>query len=368
MKVLFIGLGNLGAQAFDMFVRVPGEHSFLVAGRNMQHLQERTNLSVLTAMQLGLYPQVDYTYMDLWNEDQVAEIISRFKPDLIFCAVIIWVMSISKLPKPIFERLHSAQIGPWLPMNLTLVYKLMKAVKETGLDIKVINASNPDSVNCVLGRVGLAPTTGIGNVANNVPAIRKSIALKLNKPLEQVEVRFFTAHYVSYRISRYGSSGGAPFHLTALIDGKNMTHLLDMETIFDLLPTTFKRAPGNLMTAASATAVFEGIANDMGKITHAPGPNGLPGGYPVKVSRKGVDVLLPDDLTLEEAIRINEDSQRFDGIEKIDEDGTVYFTDREMSILKETFSYECKRMPLSEVEDRAKELQAKFAEFIKAYQ
>jgi hypothetical protein len=169
-------------------------------------------------------------------------------------------------------------------------------------------------------------------------------------------------------MSRVGNAGGAPFHLTALVGGKNLTHLLDMETVFDLLPTTFKRAPGHLMTAASATIVFEGVANDTGIITHAPGPNGLPGGYPVQLHEKGVEIVLPDDLTIEDAIRLNEGCMEFDGIERIDESGSVYFSDREMSVLKEMFGYECKYMPISEVEGRAKELRAKYVAFASKYQ
>ena len=32
-----------------------------------------------------------------------------------------------------------------------------------------------------------------------------------------------------------------------------------METVFDLLPTVFKRGPGHLMTAASAATVLQGL-------------------------------------------------------------------------------------------------------------
>src|SRR5260221_6257324 len=32
-RILFIGFGNLGKQVFDEFVRVPGNHHFLVGGR-----------------------------------------------------------------------------------------------------------------------------------------------------------------------------------------------------------------------------------------------------------------------------------------------------------------------------------------------
>ncbi len=75
-------------------------------------------------------------------------------------------------------------------------------------------------------------------------------------------------------------------------------------------------------------------------------------------------MVFPQGLTLEEAIRINEDGQRLDGIEQIDNDGTVYFTERNMAILKEVLGYECRRMPLAEVEGWARELRAKYLELL----
>jgi hypothetical protein len=55
-----------------------------------------------------------------------------------------------------------------------------------------------------------------------------------------------------------------------------MRLLLDMETVFDLLPTKFNRSvPGGsqLIIAASATVIFDGLANDTNIRTHAPGLN-----------------------------------------------------------------------------------------------
>ncbi|NER52101.1 MAG: hypothetical protein F6J92_36765, partial [Symploca sp. SIO1A3] len=297
--------------------------------------------------------------------------ISVFKPDIIFSSVSLqswWV--ITKLPKPVFESLDEAQLGPWLPMHLTLVYKLMQAVKQTGLNIKVINASYPDVVNPILNKVGLSPTIGVGNVANVIPGLRSSIALTLDKPLEEVEIRLFAHHYVSHRLSHLGNAGGAPFHLTALVNGENLTKFLDLNTVLDLLTTKFKRLgglDGMLITAASATTVINGMANNTGKIIHAPAPNGLPGGYPVRINAQGGEVILPDDLTLDQAIRLNEEGQRFDGIDKIEQDGTVYFTDKEMNIMNYLLGYECRKMTLLESEDIANTLRLKYIEFAKKY-
>src|SRR5579884_587555 len=98
-RVLLIGLGNLGTQVFDEFVRVSGGHHFLVGGRNVEYLRWRTNISLLNAIQLGHYPQISCTYLDLNNIEQTAETIAQFAPDIIFCAVTIqpW-LKIKELP------------------------------------------------------------------------------------------------------------------------------------------------------------------------------------------------------------------------------------------------------------------------------
>lgn len=363
-RILFVGLGDVGASVFDFFVRTPGQHTFLVGGRNPEALRPRLNLSLFAAMQLGHYPEVNVTAMDLLNVEQTAETIARFRPDIIFCAATLqkWG-AINALPAHLRDRLYQAQIGPWLPMHLTLVYKLMLAVQQAGVSTKVVNAVYPDVVHPVLNRVGLAPTTGIGDLANNIPALRKSIAIKLSVPVEAVEVRLVAQHHVSYWMSRKGTSGGAPFYFSASVDGEDVTAQLCTKTLFSLLPKDLKRAPGNLMTAVSAEAVFDGLVNDSGMLIHAPGPNGLPGGYPVRVSKAGVQVELPTGITLNEAISVNTTSQQFDGIERIDQDGTVYFVERHMAIFKELVGYECKSVALAEVEERAKELLAKYVAF-----
>jgi hypothetical protein len=138
----------------------------------------------------------------------------------------------------------------------------------------------------------------------------------------------------------------------------------NMDTVFNQLSTTFKRAPGQQMTVASAMTVFEAIITDTETITHAPGPIGLPGGYPVLVNAHDIGVVLPDGLTIQEAVDINEACMRFDDIERIDENGTVSFTELNMSILKEVLDYECKCMPLSEAEQWAAELRSKFLELV----
>ena len=369
--IMMVGLGDLGAHVLEMLVRAPGSRRIITADINEEWGYRKTNIAAYGAAQLGHYPQLEFTKIDLFNVEQTAEIISKYKPDIIYSAATLqswWV--INTLPKDVFEELDKARFGPWLPMHLTLVWKLMQAVKETGRDIKVINSSFPDAVNPALGKVGLAPTIGIGNVANPVPPLRSSIAYQLGRPMKDVTVFFVCQHFVSHYIPRFGNAGGAPYYLKAVVDGNDVTGDLDMEKVLGELPKRFRRAggrDGQILTASSAAGITLAMADDTGEFMHAPGPGGLPGGYPVRVDSQGGTVVLPKGLTLEEAIWTNEEGQRFDGIDGIDEDGTVHYSENHMAIIKEMMGYECKTMKVEETEAQYKELASKFKAFAAQY-
>jgi len=67
-------------------------------------------------------------------------------------------------------------------------------------------------------------------------------------------------------------------------------------------------------------------------------------------------VVLPEELPLEEAVRINEDAQGFDGVERIEEEGTVVFADYVMPIMKEMLGFDCHQFKPSEIDERAREM------------
>jgi hypothetical protein len=155
-----------------------------------------------------------------------------------------------------------------------------------------------------------------------------------------------------------------------MLDGEDITADLDIHAVFADIPTRFRRPggrDGQILTASSAVTITLAMADDTGDITHAPGPAGLPGGYPVRVDRNGGSVILPKDLMLEEAIRINEDGQRYDGIERIEDDGTVHYTESSVAIMKEMLGYDCNVMKLGDTEAQSEELGRKFREFAGKY-
>ena len=63
------------------------------------------------------------------------------------------------------------------------------------------------------------------------------------------------------------------------------------------------------------------------------------GGYPVHIDGSGVRLRLPDGITEEKAIDLNERAGQHDGIERIDPNGTVHFRDDTVRIMQEVLGF-----------------------------
>jgi hypothetical protein len=365
-RIMLVGTGDLTSRLLTMLLDEPATPDVVLAGRDTGAIGKMANLARFTAANLGHTRSVRVERMDLRDVAATAETIATVAPDMIFMGASLqsWRI-ITALPRPWFEALDEAQFGPWLPMHLTLNHLLMQAVRASGSKPAVVNAAFPDAVGPVLDKVGLAPTIGVGNVANIVPALRYGYALEAGAAAADVEVRLVAQHYFSHYVPRFGNEGNGSYHLSATAAGESLDHIAH-HAVFAHLDGALERlggVAGQLLTASSAMRVIRAMATDSGVLAHAPAPGGLPGGYPVRVGRTGGTVDLPTSLSLDKAIRINEDCQRADGIDHIAADGTVTFADREMAVMKELLGYECPSMRLDDAAGWADELAAKYAVF-----
>ena len=118
-----------------------------------------------------------------------------------------------------------------------------------------------------------------------------------------------------------------------------------------------------VFSASSAIKNMYALMDPVGIFTHSPGPQGLPGGYPVFISQRGAEVCLPEGITLQEAIEINEKSQYFDGIAKIEKGGTVHYSDFTAKILKDMLGFDKPTWKVQESYQVAKELMSKYRAF-----
>ncbi|KQM53472.1 hypothetical protein ASE80_25470 [Pseudomonas sp. Leaf15] len=365
-KLLLVGAGNLCLQILKILAP-RNRFEFVVLGRNEEATIRLCNLVTLACAQLEQYVVISPVIADLTDIGSVTQVLREHAPDIIVnCASLQSWRVITELPKCSFEQLDQAQFGPWLPMHLTLMRDLMQAVKASGIATLTVNAAFPDAVNPILARVGLAPDIGVGNVANLIPAVRLSIARLLKCSPADVEVMLYAQHYFSHYVPRGGLPPRASYRLLYEVRGRREVARLSNEVIFSTVKNEFRRlggVDGQFLTACSAVTVIEGLFSPTPVLVHAPGPLGLPGGYPVWLQDGRINVQFSDECPYDDAVRLNSICQSHDGIDEIHCDGSVTFNPRCMAIMQTMLGYSKDIMSVQQAADCARELAGKYLSF-----
>ena len=376
--IMLVGLGDLGSITLELLAREEGLGRIVVGSRNVERATARCNLARLGAMAQGCAPSISFVPLDLNNRGAVGEAVQREAPDIIIGTATMqtwWLPSL--LPPEQRSAIYSAGFGVWLPVHLTLMLKLMQALHEADYRGVTLTAPFPDVVNCVLGRLGLAPTCGLGNIAQFAPKVRWLAAKRLGTPLDAVRVLMVAHHALGPAVVRSKTDEMPPYFLRIEHEGQDVTEAIGAD---ELLVAPYRRTAGpasHFLTAGATVRLVRALlspTNMKGSeatpddvLLHEPAPNGLPGGYPVIVSDGNVQPAPIDGLTLAEAIDINQRSHRFDGIERIEEDGTVVFCAQAADVLRAELGYDCTRLAPDDSEGRAKELIARFRGYAERY-
>ena len=291
-SVLLVGLGNLGGVILELLAREPRVGRLVAASRDAARGAARVNLARLGALAQGYAPDVSFATLDVTRADEVGERLRRETPDVVIVTASLetwWLPDL--LPAAARARLARAGFGAWLPVHLALPLAFMRAAKAVGFRGHVLTAPFPDVVNCVLGRVGLAPACGVGNLDEIVPKVRHLAAERLGVPIDEIEVTLVAHHALERRAFGDAPATGElpPHFLRVTRAGRDVTREVDAET---LLRAPYPLAWGPVMhflTAGSAVRLVGALGSEAPVRLHAPGPAGLPGGYPVLASRAGVE-------------------------------------------------------------------------------
>lgn len=368
-KIMLIGLGDLGGVLLDLLLRMPEPVEVLVGTRNLERDLPRCNLSQLAAEAQGSLSKVRAVKVDLEDVGQTADTLRTEVPDLVLSTATMatwWLPDL--LPPEPAQAIYRAGFGVWLAVHLAPTLLLMQAVREASYRGPVLTAPYPDVVNCALGKVGLAPTCGIGNVAEIVAKLQSLAAGRLGCARNQIEVSLVAHHaLVHYAYSERVWSADEPipaFHLTIHKDGSDVTAQLNArDTMLGPISIAQGRATHRL-TASVTLPLLRALLGEDRVPLHAPGVHGLPGGYPVLVSRAGVALNL-QGIEQAQAIAINQQAQPFDGIEAVLADGTVIVKQENAAQLEKIIGYCPTRISLAEVQNQARELVGAYKKFAK---
>jgi hypothetical protein len=354
--VLVIGLGDLGTRVFDALARLPEIERLVGTGRDGERGRARAGQTALVAALADGPRYVGFEHLDLDDVDAAASLLRQLDPDVV-------VMAASRHTwwRPFAdERVGALPFGVWLPLQVVLVRRLMEARREAGVGAPVVCLPYPDGVGPALAPLGLAPELGAGNVAETAPKLTLLAAGEAGVAREEVRVRL-VMHHAAQRVAFPSLAGGEdepPWAAEVTVRDERLSSE-QVERLFRA-PWPLPQGQDTHELSAAATAhTIRALLRDEPTATHAPAPNGLPGGYPVRVSRRGVELDLPSQLTRDGAIELNERAAAFDGIERIESDGAVVFTADVADRTERLLGLRLERVHPDDVDEVADELAAR---------
>jgi hypothetical protein len=323
--VLILGLGDLGQQTVDLLSHRPGGR-MVTAARDSEVARAAAGQARLIAAMCDGPRHIEPAQIDLDDVGATAVQLARLHPDVIVLTAsrVTWW----QLP----DAAEAVPFGAWLPLQVILARNLMQARAAAGLTAPVVCLPYPDAVGPVLAGAGLAPELGAGNVLEMAAKLTTLAAHDSNVRPDEVDVRL-VAHHATERTAfnafdvLAGSSPRTPppFLARICVRGEPLADEIAHTYFTTPYPILGGRATHRI-TAAAVVATIQALRSDVPQPLHAPSPGGRPGGYPVSVSRAGVELNLPTGVTEADAIAVNAVAARWDGIEQITPDGTVTFT------------------------------------------
>lgn len=362
------GSGDVGEAVLRFSAADPGISKLWALDLDERRAEVAVNEAAAIAAHRGRAPEVNWRTVDMTSREQIGEALTHIQPDVVVQTATLqswWVLS--QLPSEQYRRLaFEARFGPWLPLHLLPAMRLMEACAEVGIEVPVVNVAFPDGVNPVLGGLGLTPATGAGNSDLLHPGIRCLVARRFGVPVTDVDVRLLAHHnHVDLfwtGLEEVEELNPSTFWLRVASGGEDRTEEVD--------PSELLREAGRLLpkgraiaqrTASSAAKNALLLLGETRTRTHTSAPVGLVGGYDVCLSKAGVEILWPEPLSPDEAKAVNERAQVGDGVERIEDNGTVHFTEAAASVMHEVLGYDCKVLHPKDAEGRATELRERLA-------
>lgn len=369
--VVVLGAGVLGAPVLKGLATYPEVTRLHVFDINPDLARvEALDAAVIADRSRQESVDVRFRAVDMKNEDQLAEALRAAAPDVIVQAATLysWYGIVHMLPPEQWKEIAvSGRFGPWLPLNLPLPMRLMRARAAAGLSSPVVNVSYPDAVNAVLGKLGSPPACGAGNTEHISSILRIVSARKLGVPTKEIAVNLIAHHFHGWALREAGLQGELkqrPFWYRVVHNGDDVTARLNGDGLIDELKAVWPRQRA-MMAASSVIKNVVRLLRDDPTVTHAAGPAGLGGGFDVRLGRAGVEVVLPAGLTMADALAIAANGQAGDGIAEIRDDGSVRFVPGSVDAMKRHLGYDCAILRLDEVEERAEELIARMRALVK---
>ena len=353
--VLISGVGALGGWALELLARAAGVDRIVTVKRSPWQGPSWTTIAMLGSAVEGHTKQFEHHRADLADEGRMARLLADVRPDAVVHSATVQsprVLNSAALDPGLRAEVGAATFGMWLPWQLWPAAQLTRAVELSGIDTHVVNASFPDVVNVAIwNRFGHGPATGAGNLEVCAARVLRYVMATTGRPAADIDVSLVGSHALLTR------GTAVPHHFRLTVGGADVTDGVDLTAALSSWPEeiNWHGDVPNSLYAASAVKNALALVGAEPLETHVSAPMGLPGGYPAVIGSGTVELRLPPDLDETAAVAINDRAARFDGIERIEEDGTVVYT-AESRAAMENLGYRCEAVEFEDLARRCDEL------------
>jgi hypothetical protein len=349
--LLILSLGELSTALLESVARADLFSKIVVGSRSRMKALQRANNAIIGAGVEGYYPMIEAEEFDI-DQPSFVHNLRRVNPDIIFTAPSLmpwWKLDGSNKP--------ALPFAGYMSMHLSLMAKFRDRIGEANTEALWIGASYPDVINPVLNRSGFGPDCGIGNVQEPIPKLKAGLARHLGCAPQAVSIHLAAQHAFEYYVLNQDAGQVLPpYLLKATVNGQDHTALAK-RVLREPFPFPYD-LHFNRVTASAGLVALRALTSPTDIDIHLPGIKGLVGGYPVTVNRSKIEIALPKEWSLKQAVDVNTQSLKWDGIELIENDGTVVFTEETQRAFYKLLGKSFERLNMSNVDAQANEILA----------
>ncbi len=340
VDILVTGTGMFaGRIILDLAATATEPVTVMVAGRNATRLDWLRTAGNARAAMFGTPARIVSRQIDLLEDGAFDKIVEEAGANVIVQAASIQTSAvISETGSRWTQIVAEGGLSATAVFQALMSSRMAAAISRLKPDAALINCSFPDVVNGMIAAMGHKVLCGTGNVA----ILSNVFSGAYDGPL-QGPVRVL-AHYqclAPWRQAAGDRIGKVPPRV--FIGDEEVADVFETFRQTRLTPE-----PAIEISGASGVTLMRALAAGTPWTGHVPAPNGLPGGYPVRLKGRELVLDLPTSVSEDEAIAWNAAFEQKNGLTV--EDGRVAYHGRLRDLLaQEGFEF-ADGFPVSDLE------------------
>ncbi len=310
--ILLFGTGAFaGRIACDIGATARVPVTVVIAGRNRARLDWLVTAGNARAAVFGTGARFQGVQCDLLEPSAAAPVLAAHRPQVVVQAASVQTSSVIAAGDGWARLVAEGGLSATAVFQALLSVRVAQAMRRECPDAAFVNCCFPDVVNGMIAALGLPVACGVGNIG----ILSGAFAGLLGVPVAVL------AHYQTIGAFRRpaGERAGLPLP-RAWLDGAEVA---DVAARFAAVRLTAE--PAIEISGAAGVPMLVAMATGGAARGHAPGPLGLPGGYPVRWDGRALHLDLPPGLDEAEAIAWNAGFEAANGL-VVRPDGMVRYT------------------------------------------